>query len=440
MSRTTAPLSDSACRSAKPTDRAYKLFDGDGLYLLVQPNGRKGWRFRYVKPDGREGLTSFGNYPVVGLADVRKKRLEVKRMLAEGIDPIESKHQAKTQATIRGRTFEDAALDWHKAMSAKWAPGHAKTVLSRLKTHVFPLIGDRAIVDLDTHDLMQPLEAIQKRGTIDVALRVQNYLQSIMREAKRARQIAANPASDLEGLIKAPRVVHRPALPLSRLPELQERIDTYKGRALTRLTVMLSLHVFVRSSELRFARWSEFDLKRGTWEIPDTRPALDGVPFSTRGTKMAGDIHLVPLSPQAVALLEQIHALTGEFDLVFAGDAKPWKPMSENTVNSALRKMGYDTKAEICGHGFRSMACSALIESGLWSETAIERQMSHKERNNVRAAYIHKAEFIEERRLIMNWWSRYLEVNRQEHVTPHEFANQTGANVTRLRTKRGATD
>ncbi|MGF6459937.1 tyrosine-type recombinase/integrase [Pseudomonas frederiksbergensis] len=440
MSRTTAPLSDSACRSAKPTERAYKLFDGDGLYLLVQPNGRKGWRFRYVKPDGREGLTSFGNYPVVGLADARKKRLEVKRMLVEGIDPIESKHQAKTQATIRGRTFEDAALDWHKAMSAKWAPGHAKTVLSRLKTHVFPLIGDRAIVDLDTHDLMQPLEAIQKRGTIDVALRVQNYLQSIMREAKRARQIAANPASDLEGLIKAPRVVHRPALPLSRLPELQERIDTYKGRALTRLTVMLSLHVFVRSSELRFARWSEFDLKRGTWEIPDTRPALDGVPFSTRGTKMAGDIHLVPLSPQAVALLEQIHALTGEFDLVFAGDAKPWKPMSENTVNSALRKMGYDTKAEICGHGFRSMACSALIESGLWSETAIERQMSHKERNNVRAAYIHKAEFIEERRLIMNWWSRYLEVNRQEHVTPHEFANQTGANVTRLRTKRGATD
>ena len=328
MSRTTAPLSDAACRLAKPTDRAYKLFDGDGLYLLVQPNGRKGWRLRYVKPDGREGLTSFGNYPVVGLADARNKR-----------------------------------------------------------------------------------------------------------EAKRARQIAANPASDLEGLIKAPRVVHRPALPLSRLPALQERIDTYRGRALTRLTVMLSLHVFVRSSELRFARWSEFDLKRGTWEIPDTRPALDGVPFSTRGTKMAGDIYLVPLSPQAVTLLEQIRTLTGEFDLVFAGDAKPWKPMSENTVNNALRTMGYDTKTEICGHGFRSMACSALIESGLWSETAIERQMSHKERNNVRAAYIHKAEFIEERRLIMNWWSRYLEANRQEHVTPHEFANQTGTNVTRLKAK-----
>ena len=440
MSRTTAPLSDSACRLAKPTDRAYKLFDGDGLYLLVQPNGRKGWRLRYVKPDGKEGLTSFGNYPVISLADARRKRLEAKRLLAEGIDPVEKKQKAKADAAIKGRTFESVAMAWHKQMSTKWAPGHSKTVMSRLKTHVFPLLGARNIAELDTFDLLQPLEAIKLRGTIDVALRVQNYMQSIMREAKRSRLITANPAYDLEGSIKAPRVVHRPALPLSRLPELLVLIDTYHGRALTRLTVLLSLHVFVRSSELRFARWSEFDLKRGTWDMPDTRPALDGVPFSTRGTKMAGDIHLVPLSPQAADLLEQIHALTGEFDLVFAGDAKPWKPMSENTVNSALRKMGFDTKNEICGHGFRSMACSALIESGLWSETAIERQMSHKERNNVRAAYIHKAEFIEERRLIMNWWSRYLEANRQEHVTPHEFANQTGANVTRLKAKRGATE
>lgn len=152
-----------------------------------------------------------------------------------------------------------------------------------------------------------------------MALRIKNYLQSIVREAKRLRLITANPAHDLDGSIKTPRVTHRPALPLSRLPELQARIDGYKGRPLKRLTVMLSLHVFVRSSELRFARWNEFDLKRGIWEIPDTRPALDGVPFSTRGTKMAGDIHVVPLSPQAVALLEQIHAITGKFDLAFAG-------------------------------------------------------------------------------------------------------------------------
>lgn len=365
MSRTTAPLSDAACRSAKPTDRAYKLFDGDGLYLLVQRNGRKGWRLRYVKPDGREGLTSLGNYPVITLVEARRKRLEAKRLLAEGIDPVQKKQEAKVVTEAKGRSFESVATTWHKQMSAKWAPGHSKTVMSRLKTHVFPVIGARNIAELDTFDLLQPLEAIKQRGTIDVALRVQNYLQSIMREAKRCRLITENPAHDLEGSIKAQRVTHRPALPLSRLPELLALIDSYHGRALTRLTVLLSLHVFVRSSELRFARWSEFDLKRGSWEIPDTRPALDGVPFSTRGTKMAGDIHLVPLSPQAVNLLEQIRTRTGEFDLVFAGDANPSKPMSENTVNSALRKMGFDTKTEICGHGFRAMACSALIESGL---------------------------------------------------------------------------
>lgn len=273
-------------------------------------------------------------------------------MLADGIDPIGAKNQAKTNALIKGRTFESVALGWHTEMSAKWTPDYSKTVMSRLKTHLFTLIGTRAVVDLDTHDLMQPLEAIKKRGTVDIALRVQNYLRSIMREAKRLRLITVNPAYDLAGSIKASRVVHRPALSLSRLPELQERIATYKGRALTRLTVLLSLHVFVRSSELRFARWSEFDLKRGAWEIPDMRPALEGVPFSTRGTKMASD-------------------------------TKSWKPMSENTVNSALRKMGYDTKSEICGHGFRSMACSAPIESGLWTDTAIERQMSHKERGNL---------------------------------------------------------
>ena len=426
MSRTTAPLSDAACRSAKPTERPYKLFDGDGLYLLVQPNGRKGWRLRYVKPDGREGLTSLGNYPVVGLADARRKRLEAKRQLAEGIDPVEQKRKAKTQTVITGITFKTVALSWHKQMASRWTPGHAKTVMSRLNTHVFPLIGDRPIHDLDTHDLLQPLEAIKKRGTLDVALRVQNYLQCIMREAKRARLVTVNPAYDLEGSIRAPRVVHRAALPLSRLPELLDRIDRYTGRNLTRLTVLLSLHLFVRSSELRFARWSEFDLKRSLWVIPDTRPALEGVPFSTRGTKMEGDIHMVPLSPQAMKLLGQVHAITGHFELVFAGDARPWRPMSENTVNSALRRMGYDTQNEICGHGFRSMACSALIESGLWSDTAIERQMSHKERNHVRAAYIHKAEFLEERWLIMDWWSRYLEANRHEHISPREFAKQAG--------------
>lgn len=186
MAKTIAPLSDTACRTSKPREREYKLFDGNGLYLLVQPNSRKGWRLRYVKPDGLEGLTSLGSYPRggAGRCSAQALRAQTATRQRHRPDPIQSKQQAKVQAVVNGRTFESVALDWYAGMVPKWAPGHAKTVLSRLKTHVFP-----AIVDLDTHDLMQPLEALTKRGTIDVALRVKNYLQSIMSEAKRLRLI-----------------------------------------------------------------------------------------------------------------------------------------------------------------------------------------------------------------------------------------------------------
>lgn len=159
------------------------------------------------------------------------------------------------------------------------------------------------------------------------------------------------------------------------------------------------------------------------WEIPDTRKPIDGVRNSTRGTKMSGDIQMVPLSPQVIAILERLRGLSRFSELVLPGDHKYWKPMSENTVNQVLRNVGYDTSKEVCGHGFRTMACSALLESGLWTDAAIERQMSHKERNRVRAAYIHKAEFLEQRRLIMAWWSNYIDANRSGHATPHEFAH-----------------
>lgn len=273
---------------------------------------------------------------------------------------------------------------------------------------------------------------------MDVALRVQNYLSTIMRGAKRARQITMNPALDLAGSIHAPRTVHRPALSLNRLPELLQRIDNYNGRELTRLAVLLTLHVFVRSSELRFARWSEFDLQRAMWEIPDTRASIEGVRNSTRGTKMNGDIQMVPLSPQVIEILERLRSLSRFSELVLPEDHKYWKPMSENTVNTMLRNVGYDTSKDVCGHGFRTMACSALLESGLWTDAAIERQMSHKERNRVRAAYIHKAEFLEQRRLIMAWWSNYIDANRHGHVTPHEFAHPVGDNITPLQNSRGA--
>ena len=200
-----------------------------------------------------------------------------------------------------------------------------------------------------------------------------------------------------------------------------KRIYHYSGRPLTRLAVELTLLVFIRSSELRFARWSEVDFDTAMWTIPGEREPLEGVKHSQRGSKMRTP-HLVPLSRQALTILEKIKSMSGNRELIFVGDHDPRKPMSENTLNKALRVMGYDTKTEVCGHGFRTMACSSLIESGLWSRDAVERQMSHQERSSVRAAYIHKAEHLGERMLMLQWWADYLDANRMAAITPFDYA------------------
>ncbi|ECF3000916.1 integrase, partial [Salmonella enterica subsp. enterica serovar Stanleyville] len=246
---------------------------------------------------------------------------------------------------------------------------------------------------------------------------------AIMRYAVQESLIASNPANDLTGAIAPPPKNHYPALPLEKMPELLERLEGYSGRLLTRLAVQLNLLIFIRSSELRFARWTEIDLDGAMWTIPAEREPIPDVRYSERGAKMKTP-HLVPLSKQAVTVLKQLKLLSGNSELLFPGDHDPRKPMSENTINKALRVMGYDTKVDVCGHGFRTMACSALIESGRWSKDAVERQMSHQERNNVRAAYIHKAEHLDERTQMMQWWSDYLDACRQKFVAPYRYDRQ----------------
>jgi len=356
--------------------------------------------------------------------------------LAHGKDPIESARQVKVEAAnARANTFGVLAKDWHEACSKKWSPGHAATVWRRIETYLLPALGQRPVAGLKTRDLLAPLKAVEKREVLDTAGRLRQYMTGIMRMAVQHGHIDTNPAVDLQGATATRKTVHRPALALDRLPELLQRIDSDTGRPLTRLATQLTLLVFIRSSELRFARWPEIDAGRSMWEIPGERQQIEGVKNSHRGSKMSTP-HLVPLSRQALATLEQVRQLTGRFDLVFAGDSNHWKPMSENTVNKALRRMGYDTKTEVCGHGFRAMACSALVESGLWSKDAVERQMSHQERNSVRAAYIHKAEYIEERRLMVQWWADYLDANREKHVTPYDYAHRAELNANVVPIKR----
>ncbi|WP_374257262.1 tyrosine-type recombinase/integrase [Yokenella regensburgei] len=412
-------LTDTKVRSAKPEAKEYSLVDGDGMFLLIHPNGSKYWRFRF-RFGGRQHLMTFGVYPETSLADARQKREEARRLVAAGVDPREHKRAVKEEQAKEVITFESVARDWH-ASNQKWSKSHSARVLKSLEDNLFDAIGKRNIADLKTQDLLKPLKAVEMSGRLEVAARLQQRTTSIMRFAVQSGLIDYNPAQEIAGAIATAKRQHRAALDFERIPELLHRIDSYTGRTLTRLAVELTLLVFIRSSELRFARWSEVDFDTAMWTIPGEREPLEGVKHSHRGSKMRTP-HLVPLSHQALGILEKIKSLSGNRELIFVGDHDPRKPMSENTVNKALRVIGYDTKVEVCGHGFRTMACSSLIESGLWSRDAVERQMSHQERNSVRAAYIHKAEHLGERRLMLQWWADYLDANRQKGVSPFDFA------------------
>ncbi|AST67773.1 integrase [Kosakonia cowanii] len=412
-------LTDTKVRSAKPEEKEYSLVDGDGMFLLIHPNGSKYWRFRF-RFGGKQHLMAFGVYPETSLADARQKREEARRLVAAGVDPREHKRAVKEEQAKEVITFESVARDWH-ASNQKWSESHSGRVLKSLEDNLFDAIGKRNIAELKTRDLLIPIKAVEMSGRLEVAARLQQRTTAIMRFAVQSGLIDYNPAQEIAGAVATAKRQHRAALELNRIPELLHRIDTYTGRPLTRLAVELTLLVFIRSSELRFARWSEVDFETAMWTIPGEREPLEGVKHSHRGSKMRTP-HLVPLSCQALTILEQIKSMSGNRELIFVGDHDPRKPMSENTVNKALRVMGYDTKVEVCGHGFRTMACSSLIESGLWSKDAVERQMSHQERSSVRAAYIHKAEHLGERRLMVQWWADYLDVNREKGISPFDFA------------------
>jgi integrase len=411
-------LTDTKVRSAKPEAKEYSLVDGDGMFLLIHPNGSKYWRFRF-RFGGKQHLMAFGVYPETSLADARQKREEARRLVAAGVDPREHKRAVKEELAKEVITFESVARDWH-ASNQKWSESHSGRVLKSLEDNLFDVIGKRNIAELKTRDLLIPIKAVEMSGRLEVAARLQQRTTAIMRFAVQSGLIDYNPAQEIAGAVATAKRQHRAALELNRIPELLHRIDTYTGRPLTRLAVELTLLVFIRSSELRFARWSEVDFETAMWTIPGEREPLEGVKYSHRGSKMRTP-HLVPLSRQALVILEKIKSMSGNRELIFVGDHDPRKPMSENTVNKALRVMGYDTKVEVCGHGFRTMACSSLIESGLWSKDAVERQMSHQERNSVRAAYIHKAEHLGERRLMVQWWADFLEINRIKETNPFTF-------------------
>ncbi|OBU02225.1 tyrosine-type recombinase/integrase [Morganella psychrotolerans] len=405
-------LSDAAARNAKTGKKMYKLTDEYGLYLQVNPAGTKRWYFNFVF-DGKQSRIAFGGYPLVSLSRAREKRDEARLMILDGVHPKQKRIAEKEAEEDALNTFEKIAREWSYQMlrRRRWRD---------LEKHVLPAIGQRHVSELKTKDLLVPLRVVEANDRLELASRLKQRITDIMGYAVQCGVIDRNPAKDMAGALMPPRVTHRPALRLERLPEFLTKLDYYYGRRLTKLAIQFTLLTFSRSSEIRLARWSEFDTERAIWIIPAERTPIPGVKFSYRGAKMQSE-HIVPLSRQTLAVLAEIRTISGEGELLFPGDHSLIKPMSENTVNNALRTMGYDTAKELCGHGFRTMACSALIESGKWSRDAIERQMSHQERNAVRAAYIHKAEHIVERKLMMQWWADYLDAVSREFVVPYEF-------------------
>lgn len=409
-------LNDSKIRNLKPSAKPFKVSDSHGLYLLVNAGGSRLWYLKY-RINRKESRLGLGAYPDVSLADARQQRDGIRKLLAHNINPAQQR-SAERSTSSPDKTFKYVALDWHKS-NRTWSENHASRLLASMNNHIFPVIGHLPVAELKPRHFIDLLKGIEQKGLLEVAARTRQHMCNIMRHAIHQELIENNPAANLEGIISPPVKRHYPALQLERLPELLARIEDYKqGRELTRLAVLLTLHLFIRSSELRFARWSEIDFKNRIWTIPATREAISGVRYSGRGAKMRTP-HIVPLSRQSIAILKQIREISGHRVLIFPGDHNPYKPMCENTVNKALRLMRYDTKNEICGHGLRAMACSALMESGLWAQDAVERQMSHQERNSVRAAYIHKAEYLDSRKAMMQWWSDYLDMCRKAYAPPY---------------------
>ena len=409
-------LTDAKIRTLKPSDKPFKVSDSHGLYLLVKPGGSRHWYLKY-RISGKESRIALGAYQAISLSDARQQREGIRKMLALNINPVQQRAAVRGSRTPE-KVFKNVALAWHKS-NRKWSQNTADRLLASLNNHIFPVIGNLPVSELKPRHFIDLLKGIEEKGLLEVASRTRQHLSNIMRHAVHQELIDTNPAANLGGVTTPPVRRHYPALPLERLPELLERIGAYhQGRELTRHAVLLMLHVFIRSSELRFARWSEIDFTNRVWTIPATREPIIGVRYSGRGAKMRMP-HIVPLSEQSIAILKQIKDITGNNELIFPGDHNPYKPMCENTVNKALRVMGYDTKKDICGHGFRAMACSALMESGLWAKDAVERQMSHQERNTVRMAYIHKGEHLEARKAMMQWWSDYLEACRESYAPPY---------------------
>lgn len=383
-------LTETAIKAARPKEKPYKLNDGRGLVLLVNPNGTRYWRFRF-QFEKREQMLSLGIYPDTSLKRARERLDECRRLVADGVNPC---HKRMAERQAGAETFEAVAREWFAKQEPNWAKSHSSKVLDRMQADLFPWLGSRPVGTITAPELLACLRRIEARGAIDTAHRAHQNAGQIFRYAVATGRAMRDPSGDLRGALARVKKGHFASIiEPEKIGELLRTIDSYHGSLVVRCALQFAPLVFVRPGELRGAEWNEFDLGKAEWRI--------------KAERMKARVqHIVPLSTQALAVLEEMQPYSGDTRFVFPSELTWTRPMSENTVNAGLRRMGYP-KEVMTGHGFRSMASTLLNEQG-WNRDAIERQLAHGERDAVRAAYNY-AQHLPERRKMMQAWADYLD-------------------------------
>ncbi|HFZ8572851.1 TPA: tyrosine-type recombinase/integrase [Salmonella enterica subsp. enterica serovar Panama] len=384
-------LNSRQVETAKPKDKPYKMADGGGLYLLVKTNGSRYWRLKY-RIDGKEKLLALGVYPDVSLADARAKRDEARKGIAGGIDPLEAKKEQKVEREAQVKnTFQEIALEWHNMKVKKWSAGYASDILEAFNKDVFPFIGQRPIADIKPLELLNVLKKMEDRGATEKAKKVRQRCGEVFRYAIVTGRAEYNPAPELTSAMQGHESTHYPFLTTEELPAFFKALAGYSGSELMVLAARLLIITGLRTGELRGALWSEIDTNKALWEI------------SAERMKMRRP-HIIPLSTQALAIIEQIRAMTGQFPLLFPGRNDPSKTMSEASINQVFKRIGYTGR--VTGHGFRHTMSTVLHEQG-YNTAWIETQLAHVDKNAIRGTYNH-AQYLDGRREMLQWYADYM--------------------------------
>ncbi|MEP6908061.1 MAG: tyrosine-type recombinase/integrase, partial [Pseudoxanthomonas sp.] len=357
--------------------------------------GSKYWRLKF-RIGGKEKSLSFGVYPEVSLDEARKRRNAARELLRDGVDPSQERKQQKRQAKLEAdNSFELIAEQWLGRKAGEWKPDHVRRIRESFKLDIFPAIGNTPIAQIGFGEIRDIVRSVEKRGALDVAGRVKQRIAAVFRFAMEEELVTTNPARELKVTLKGRRVTHRHAITREELPEFLGKLQAFPGGQETLIAMRLLMLTFVRTGELRGAKWSEIDFDTATWRVPAERMKMQ-------------QPHIVPLSTQAVEALLAIKEITGKGELIFRSPNKPRQAISENAVLFALYRMGY--RGKMTGHGFRALASTTLNELG-WSPEVIERQLAHVERNQVRAAY-NRAQYLEDRRRMMQAWADFIDSQR----------------------------